>query len=243
MQIKSAFGISSIVTIILFVLVCLTINLQYTFLIFLFIAFGLFSFALYFRDRAKAKNLFHGERRDSITAYYLFAAFGGFIFLLFLGSVLFPYTPTYSFSENVTIETEPLAMNYFINGNYSWDQPVIKGKVLVYDIKEKSIDMPSDIPKELSYDANETPSQLTIFFINQTEQEVGTYRMESGKTLKGYKTETTLVMIYWPEKKVVGKYVIQGDRPNSTTVAPSNAVRISGGTDNLLKWITGLPRQ
>lgn len=176
---------------------------------------------------------------------YLIFAGGTVIFILLTPLIIWSSFQPPSFVDNVTDATEPLAIDYFgDNVTPSNETPVIKGKVIIQSIVPLENSVLPDVPNELKYTTNETPlNEITVIYINQTEIDIGTWKTEGGNEVPGYQTKTTVVVVYWPEKKVAGKFIIWGQQPPSTAYVPSNAKRVTGESDNMKEWISSLPRQ
>lgn len=77
------------------------------------------------------------------------------------------------------------------------------------------------VPEEMI--AKSSDEKLTVFLITDDRHEkVGTWRDETtGETYSGFREYTEIVVIYWPEKKIMGKYTIVGKEPEETEWIPS----------------------
>jgi len=184
----------------------------------------------------------------------------GIMFLFFSFTVM-----SSEFNNYIEDELSPLVLQYnqneiIIYNNSSFQtakEPVIKGKCVYIDAYwENDTDNGTKtddwyiedypIPDELKYeyDFNTINNTKITFFIKVNETKISSGRGYVQEKIYGegrYVGEgqiiiTDVIVIYWPDKIVVGKYRIIGDEP------PERTQDTLKGDDNIYEWINSLPR-
>lgn len=103
-------------------------------------------------------------------------------------------------------------------------------------------------PKKMK--AKSSDEKLTVFLITDVRfEKVGIWSDEEGKEYTGYKQYTEIVVIYWPEKEIVGNYIIEGKEPEEKMeyyiqpiLSPVNGESGLVGDEQVEDWIASLPR-
>ena len=167
----------------------------------------------------------------------------------------------------VVTDIMPLVTQY--NGSKGVDQDniPIKGKVLYFDNSfyssqygtnmssvDSYVDNSDDMyvngktlaeiaPETLLNSSFDPNTKVTLFVVvNQEKEYVGTWKFTSGGTVPGYRYISDVIVAYWPEKTIAGWHRIEGNSPDSETMASENTIEIAGG-DNINEWIVSLPRE
>jgi hypothetical protein len=147
--------------------------------------------------------------------------------------------------DNIPIKGKLL---YFDNSYYSSQYGSNMSSVNSYvdnsdDMYVTSKTLAEIAPETLLNSSFDPNTKITIFVVvNQEKEYVGTWQFSSGGTLPGYRHISDVIVAYWPEKTIAGWHRIDGNSPDSETMASENTVEIAGG-DNINEWIVSLPRE
>lgn len=133
--------------------------------------------------------------------------------------------------------------------------PAMRYRALIFDERGLRTDVYNKLPPELRGRASDP--NLTVILITGTDLEtVGHYERltttfpgfppSSHKVLTGYQAKMKVAVISWPEKRILGTYVVSGNRPPVRLEKVPEGYTISGdrviGTTDgpLAKWIQSL---
>lgn len=112
------------------------------------------------------------------------------------------------------------------------------GKIDGYIHEDTDPDIPDELKgdvKSLSEGKNENLTVLCIMF--QEQKKEGMWGITGD--MPGYSLGSYIVVIYWPENKVIGEYYVKGSPP---PVIASRSELNGDQTDNIDKWILSMPR-
>ena len=115
----------------------------------------------------------------------------------------------------------------------------IKGKILVWDLKASSRSKAhTEVPSELRI--GEKEKRVTVFFVTAEQNVlVGHYSVSRQPAYRRY---VDVYVIYWPDKKAVGRHSVVGYDPRQRRPV-QHTPEYGDYTKAVAKWIAGLPKQ
>ncbi|MBI5680553.1 MAG: hypothetical protein HZC47_06665 [Methanobacterium sp.] len=144
----------------------------------------------------------------------------------------------------------PIALEYNKSKGPDNSNIPIKGKLYFWDMTNNGPFTPNNFDKienTVTYNINES-DQITVFMIvNVKKKSLGNYQSyikgvpETSKTVTGYRYYTDIIVMYWPEKTVVGWHRVTGADPTGENYIQGDA-GIVYGYDLIYEWISSLPR-
>ena len=130
------------------------------------------------------------------------------------------------------------------NNFSSFELPTIKGGVICWGVNLTTGDKyfhRSYVPSDLIPKTSHTNFTI-IVIINSSYEFVGYWYDTSGKEYPGYRTITDLIIIYWPEKIVAGKFRVLGEKLNYKESVYTWTYKFSGD-NNIDCFIESLSRE
>ena len=147
---------------------------------------------------------------------------GGFIYFVvvspFLGS-----TEMKPIEEELRIELQDV-IKEAKSTSINIDSTTLRGKALIWDIKENRIhNANTNLPQEIQFEASDFNNTFTLFLYEEIDKKpIGTYYQkqfifDTSTYQQAYTRYINVYVVYFPEKKIMGKLSFTINDPEQTT--------------------------